>query len=104
MSTVALRSSSGWSYPVLSAGALAGVLAVHEVGPAGAPKPRLLARVREAIIDFATNQIVIRAGKGHKDRVTMLPAAVKEQCFGCRRSRRSLSLSVRRHGVQEPRT
>jgi len=26
MSTVALRSSSGWSYPVLSAGALAGAL------------------------------------------------------------------------------
>ena len=29
MSTVALRSSSGWSYPVLSAGALAGALAVQ---------------------------------------------------------------------------
>jgi len=29
MSTVALRSSSGWSYPVLSAGALAGALVVH---------------------------------------------------------------------------
>jgi integron integrase len=28
-------------------------------------------------IDFATNQIVIRDGKGRKDRVTMLPAAVK---------------------------
>jgi site-specific recombinase XerD len=28
-------------------------------------------------VDFATNQIVIRDGKGHKDRVTMLPAAVK---------------------------
>ena len=35
MSTVALRSSSGWSYPVLPAGALARALAVHEVGPAG---------------------------------------------------------------------
>jgi hypothetical protein len=34
MSTVALRSSSGWSYPVLSARALARVLAVHEAGPA----------------------------------------------------------------------
>jgi hypothetical protein len=42
MSTVAFRSSSGWSYPVLSAGALTGTLAVHEAGPAGAPKTRLL--------------------------------------------------------------
>ena len=49
MSTVALRSSSGGSYPVLRAGALSGALAVHEAGPAGAPKPRLLDRVREAI-------------------------------------------------------
>ena len=52
MSTVALRSSSGWSYPVLSAGALAGALAVHRPPNLG-------------------------DGKGHKDRVTMLPAAVK---------------------------
>jgi integron integrase len=29
-------------------------------------------------IDFATNQIVVRSGKGDKDRHTMLPAAVKE--------------------------
>ena len=28
-------------------------------------------------VDFATNQIVIRNGKGEKDRVTMLPAAAK---------------------------
>src|SRR2546425_5385630 len=28
-------------------------------------------------VDFATNQILIRDGKGHKDRVTMLPASVK---------------------------
>jgi site-specific recombinase XerD len=28
-------------------------------------------------IDFATNQIVVRGEKGDKDRVTMLPAAVK---------------------------
>ncbi len=49
MNTVALRSSSRWSYPVLSAGALAGALAVHEAGPAGAPKARLLDHVREAI-------------------------------------------------------
>jgi integron integrase len=29
-------------------------------------------------IDFTTNQIVVRAGKGDKDRHTMLPTAVKE--------------------------
>ena len=34
-------------------------------------------RPRVKDVDFATNQIVIRDGKGRKDRVTMLPAAVK---------------------------
>ena len=34
-------------------------------------------RLRVQDIDFASNQIVIRGGKGDKDRVTMLPAAVK---------------------------
>ena len=29
-------------------------------------------------IDFLSNQIVVRGGKGDKDRVTMLPAAVQE--------------------------
>jgi integrase len=28
-------------------------------------------------VDFGANQIVVRSGKGDKDRVTMLPAAVK---------------------------
>jgi hypothetical protein len=28
-------------------------------------------------IDFGTNQIVVREGKGNKDRVTMLPAFVR---------------------------
>ena len=28
-------------------------------------------------IDFAANQIVVRGGKGDRDRATMLPAAVK---------------------------
>src|SRR2546422_4880222 len=32
-------------------------------------------RLRVKDVDFATNQIVIRDGKGRKDRVTMLPAA-----------------------------
>jgi integron integrase len=34
-------------------------------------------RLRVKDIDFATSQIVIRDGKGRKDRVTMLPAAVR---------------------------
>ncbi len=34
-------------------------------------------RLRVKDIDFALNQIVVRAGKGDRDRVTMLPAAVK---------------------------
>ena len=34
-------------------------------------------RLRVQDVDFGTNQIVVRCGKGDKDRVTMLPAAVK---------------------------
>jgi integron integrase len=35
-------------------------------------------RLRVKDIDFSRNQIVVRAGKGDKDRYTMLPAAVKK--------------------------
>ncbi len=35
------------------------------------------ARLRVKDIDAGRNQIVIRAGKGNKDRLTMLPAAIK---------------------------
>ena len=35
-------------------------------------------QLRVKDIDFTTNQIVVRAGKGDKDRHTMLPAALKE--------------------------
>jgi integrase len=35
-------------------------------------------RLRVKDVDFTSNQIVVRAGKGDKDRRTMLPAAVKE--------------------------
>jgi integrase len=35
-------------------------------------------RLRVKDIDFSQNQIVVRAGKGDKDRYTMLPTAVKE--------------------------
>src|SRR3989442_4191463 len=36
------------------------------------------ARLRVKDVDFATNQIIVRAGKGDRDRVTMLPAAKTE--------------------------
>ncbi|MBI4381199.1 MAG: tyrosine-type recombinase/integrase [candidate division NC10 bacterium] len=35
-------------------------------------------RLRVKDLDFTSNQIVVREGKGNKDRLTMLPAAVKE--------------------------
>ncbi len=35
-------------------------------------------RVRVKDVDFSRNEIWVRSGKGDKDRVTMLPAAVKE--------------------------
>jgi len=36
-------------------------------------------RFRVKDIDFALNQMVIRDGKGQKDRVTMLPVTIKER-------------------------
>jgi integron integrase len=36
-------------------------------------------RLRVRDIDFTKNQIVVRSGKGDKDRYTMLPAATKER-------------------------
>jgi integron integrase len=39
-------------------------------------------RLRVKDVDFATNQLTIRDGKGHKDRATMLPAAVKADLLG----------------------
>ena len=35
-------------------------------------------RLRVQDIDFGSNQIIVRDGKGNKDRVTMLPASLKE--------------------------
>ena len=50
MDTLALRSSSGgWRYPVLPPGAHSMELAVHEARPPGAPQPRPLDRVRDAV-------------------------------------------------------
>jgi integron integrase len=37
------------------------------------------ARLRIKDVDFGLNQIVVRSGKGDKDRVTLLPAAVKDE-------------------------
>src|SRR6266545_1039819 len=34
-------------------------------------------RLRIQDVDFASNQVVVRTGKGDKDRVTMLPAVIK---------------------------
>lgn len=38
-------------------------------------------RLRVKDIDFSTNQILVRDGKGNKDRLTMLPEAVKGALF-----------------------
>lgn len=35
-------------------------------------------RLRVKDVDFGSNQIVVRSGKGNKDRLTMLPTSVKE--------------------------
>lgn len=35
-------------------------------------------RLRVKDVDFSTNQILVREGKGNKDRLTMLPSAVKK--------------------------
>ncbi len=39
-------------------------------------------RLRVKDVDFDLNEIVVRAGKGGKDRVTILPASVKEEVRG----------------------
>ena len=185
---IALRSNRQISYPILSAGAFTATPAVRESGPAGASKPRLLDRVREAIrarhysrrtekvyvqwikryiyravlgvelpwlddvvrakrpqhlpvvltrdevravlqrldgvsrlmalllygaglrllecchlrvkdIDVATNQIVIRNGKGGTDRVTMLPAAVKAALIAHLERARGQHQAAPRHGA-----
>ena len=185
---IALPSNSQISYSILSARAFTATLAVRETGPADAPKPRLLDRVREAIrarhysrrtekayvhwikqyilrevlgvelpwlddivrakrpqhlpvvltrdevravlqrldgvprlmalllygaglrlleccrlrvkdVDFATNQIVIRNGKGGKDRVTMLPAAVKAALIAHLERAREQYQADLRHGA-----
>jgi len=36
-------------------------------------------RLRVKDVDFTSNQIVVRGGKGQKDRIALLPAAIKEE-------------------------
>jgi len=36
-------------------------------------------RLRVKDVDFASNQIIVREGKGDKDRVTLLPCATKAE-------------------------
>jgi integron integrase len=36
-------------------------------------------RLRVKDIDFGSNQVIVRAGKGDRDRVTLLPASVQEE-------------------------
>ena len=56
-------------------------------------------RLRVKDVDFAMNQIAIRDGKGHKDRATMLPAAVKpELAVHLERVRRQHEADLR-HGA-----
>ncbi len=40
------------------------------------------ARLRIKDVDFGSNQITVRAGKGDKDRVTLLPDVVKDELAG----------------------
>jgi integron integrase len=56
-------------------------------------------RLRVKDVDFATNQIVIRNGKGGKDRVTMLPAAVKAALIAHLDRARAQHQADLRHGA-----
>ena len=50
-------------------------------------------------VDFAMNQITIRDGKGHKDRPTMLPAAVKTELVAHLERGREQHQADLRHGA-----
>ena len=56
-------------------------------------------RLRVKDVDFATNQIVIRDGKGRKDRVRMLPAAVKAELVAHLERVREQHQADLRHGT-----
>ncbi len=55
-------------------------------------------RLRVKDIDFARNQITIREGKGQKDRVTMLPASLKQPLMAHLRRVKQLHASDLRAG------
>jgi hypothetical protein len=62
---------------------------VREAPATGAPRPRLLDRVREEIRlrhysrrTFSRHQLMIRSQKGQKDRLTMLPTALETDLAG----------------------
>lgn len=56
-------------------------------------------RLRVKDIDFERGEILIRDGKGAKDRVTMLPAAVTEELKAHLKARRALFDEDRRAGM-----
>ena len=56
-------------------------------------------RLRVKDVDFATNQIVIRDGKGGKDRVTMLPTAVTAALIAHLERAREQHQADLRHGA-----
>ena len=56
-------------------------------------------RLRVKDVDFAMNQITIRDGKGHKDRPTMLPAAVKTELLAHLERVREQHQADLRHGA-----
>src|SRR4029450_9638995 len=50
-------------------------------------------------VDFAMNQITIRDGKGHKDRLTMLPASIKTELVSHLEGVRKQHHADLRHGA-----
>src|SRR5438093_11687013 len=71
-------------------------------------------RLRVQDVDFGTNQIVVRSGKGDNDRVTMLPAVVKphlarhlervREQYRCDLEARAAGWNCRRHSPASTRT
>jgi integron integrase len=58
-------------------------------------------RLRVKDIDFALNQILVRDGKGQKDRLTMLPGALRERLRVHLRATRNLHAADRRDSFGE---
>ena len=62
-------------------------------------------RLRIKDVDLERCELVVRSGKGAKDRVTMVPRALQEELRGCVRRSRSLweqDRSANRPGVEVP--